>query len=633
MMAGADYRGLLVPHRSHQTRPLLRWLAAVAIGVITLFTGLSLGGVGPRVHAVNSLVSSEPADGAELDSAPTSIVLMFDEELGDNNLVVLVCSGNPVSTGAIEVGSDRTQLTAAITGAVPAAECNVTWTVTDSEDVDNGSDNFSFRVNAGATGAAVDPTATAADGSTPATIAPSNSGSVAGDSSTIRNASTVSSAPIWLGRFLSILGLSVLFGSLVLIVAAWPEGPEYVLALRFLRMAWIVGAVGSLIYLVALSAAVKGESFGGGLNPSSWFDLFDAGWAGRAAVLRLVFVLASAWVVIKPERVIDPTTNMLALGIPALAFVTLGLSRTGGTLAFIGVIASITHVLAMAVWFGAAVLLARVVLAGPGEEDLVHAVRGFGRISTSAIVLTVVSGLVQLLRLDGGELFSTGHGRVLLFKTLGVAGMMFFGMTALHFARARLHRSSELSLRNADRLRRAFGTEAVIGLVVIALSGWMMSFSPGKIDDPSQGDYAIFEPITDAERGLDLDVFMSPGRVGLNELRVVVRIPETGLSGLRLTLLPPIGADTPAIIQDIELTTAGVASSPEGGGVPLLAAGSWTLSLEAVTPSGTVSARTAFEVRNADGSAAPTDVEVAPLPATTTTPPAAPATSTSDTST
>ena len=52
----------------------------------------------------------------------------------------------------------------------------------------------------------------------------------------------------------------------------------------------------------------------------------------------------------------------------------------------------------MSVWIGGVVLLARVVLAGPGEEDLVHAVRGFGRISNPAIVLTVVSGLVQLYR-------------------------------------------------------------------------------------------------------------------------------------------------------------------------------------------------------------------------------------------
>ena len=98
-------------------------------------------------------------------------------------------------------------------------------------------------------------------------------------------------------------------------------------------------------------------------------------------------------------------------------------------------IASIVHVLAMAVWFGGVVLLARVVLAGPGEEDLVHAVHGFGRISNPAIVITVVSGLVQLYREVGGELFTTSHGRVLLLKTVVVAAMIFVGMTARQLAR------------------------------------------------------------------------------------------------------------------------------------------------------------------------------------------------------
>ena len=306
------------------------------------------------------------------------------------------------------------------------------------------------------------------------------------DDDDVADAGTVSSAPIWLGRVLSIVGISVVFGSLVLIVAAWPEGPEYVLALRFLRSMWIVGLVGTLIYVAGLAAAVKGDSFSSGLNPATWFDLFDAGWPGRFAVLRVVLVIAMGWVVLKPERVIDPTTNMLALGIPALAVVTLGLSRTGGNLAFLGVVASILHVLAMAVWFGGAVLLARVVLAGPGDEDLVHAVRGFNRISNPAIVITLFSGLIQLYRLDGGELFSSGHGRVVLLKTVAVAAMVFVGMTARQIANAKLNRASELNVRNADRLRRAFGTEAAIGLVVIGLSGWLLALDPGKLPDSGE---------------------------------------------------------------------------------------------------------------------------------------------------
>ena len=323
----------------------------------------------------------------------------------------------------------------------------------------------------------------------------------------------------------------MVFGSLVLIVAAWPEGPEYVLALRFLRSMWIVGLVGTIIYVAALSAAVNGEGFGSGLNPANWFDLFDAGWPGRFAVLRLVLVVACLWVVLRPERVIDPTTNMLALGIPALAVVTLGLSRTGGPLAFLGIVASILHVLAMAVWFGGAVLLARVVLAGPGEEDLVHAVRGFTRISNPAIVITLFSGLIQLYRLDGGELFSSGHGRVVLLKTVAVAAMVFVGMTARQIANVKLARASELNARVADRMRRAFGTEAAIGVLVIALSGWLLALNPGKLPD-EVGDFDVSERFQDQALDFDVEVLLSPGRVGLNDFEVIVHSPETGLVGV-----------------------------------------------------------------------------------------------------
>ena len=81
------------------------------------------------------------------------------------------------------------------------------------------------------------------------------------------DASDVSDGATWLGRTLSMLGLAVLFGSLVLIVVAWPEGPEYILAVRFLRSVWILTFVGTLLYVVALSAAVNEESFGSGLSP------------------------------------------------------------------------------------------------------------------------------------------------------------------------------------------------------------------------------------------------------------------------------------------------------------------------------------------------------------------------------
>ena len=68
--------------------------------------------------------------------------------------------------------------------------------------------------------------------------------------------------------------------------------------------------------------------------------------------------------------------------------------------------------------------------------------------------------------------------------------MLFVGLTARQVAQARLARAADLTPPTADRLRRAFGTEAVIGVVVIGLSGWLLSFTPGKVDDADDVDYA-----------------------------------------------------------------------------------------------------------------------------------------------
>ena len=94
-------------------------------------------------------------------------------------------------------------------------------------------------------------------GSTTAPATDGDGGDVLGDS--VRNASEVSDGATWLGRVLSTLGLAVLFGSFVLIVVAWPEGPEYILAVRFLRSVWLLTFAGTLLYVVALSAAVNDE--------------------------------------------------------------------------------------------------------------------------------------------------------------------------------------------------------------------------------------------------------------------------------------------------------------------------------------------------------------------------------------
>jgi copper transport protein len=253
-------------------------------------------------------------------------------------------------------------------------------------------------------------------------------------------------------------------------------------------------------------------------------------------------------------------------------------------------------------------------------------VHGFSRISTPAIVITVVSGLIQLYRLDGGELFKTGHGRVLLLKTIAVAAMIFVGLTARQVARARLARASELNVRVADRMRRAFGTEAAIGLVVLMLTGWMMSFTPGKVDSGDSGgggDWAVERQFVDQNAGLEAELFVRPARAGVNnDVRIEVSSPDEGISDFHVVFTSPDGQTI--IDQPVAITGAQVAQTAgDGGGIPFNVGGNWTVEITASTPNGPASSSGAITILNADGSQ-PSGIDVPALPATTTVVPDGP---------
>ena len=582
----------------------MAFVAAVAVAL--------LGWDAPSAHA-QTLEDSSPADGAVLAEPPEEIVLTFDGEVGTSNNVSVACNTNSTTMPPPVLSSDARTLTFTYDEVppLPQGTCVLSYDVRGPDGEDGPSGVLTFSIQS----SPVTTPGVTVEASVPDTTPASSTTDDDGGSSGPTLDETPTSGATWLGRLLSTLGLSVLFGSFVLIVAAWPEGPEYILAVRFLRGMWVVAMVGTVLYVVAFTAAAKGESLGSGLNPADWWDLTDAGWPGRAALARLVLCLLTGWVVLRPERVIDPTTQLPALAIPTLAVATLGLSRTGGDLAILGVVAGIGHAIAMAIWLGAVVLLARVVLAGPGDEDLVHAVRGFNRISGPAIVATILTGLIQMFRLDGGSLFTTGHGRLLLVKVVVVALMLFVGMTARQIAHHRLARASDLTPPAADQLRRAFGTDAVLGVIVLGLSAGLMSYTPAKAPDEDLTEFAIEKSVVDTQSGLDLIVRLQPGRVGQNRLQVEVIAPETGVSGLTVSFVAPAGSGVDTLVQPVPLTGAGIADTTDdlADGLPFAVAGAWTLQVDATTGVGAVSgAGGSFEIRNADGSVP--DSDIAPTP-------------------
>lgn len=599
-----------------------RWSIALVVAVLAV-----LGMSSAPAHADNTVVNSSPSTGAVLDVAPDAIVIGFAEDLGEANTIALDCEAEPVTLPQPEVVDGNT-LEVEITESIPSGTCTARWGVSNTDGEPNGRGVITFVVeNADPEGGVVpdvgstDPTSTTSPPtSTDATETPAEPPA---DEVVVVDFSVAEEGDATLGlfQFLSTLGIAVLFGSLVLITAAWPEGVEYLVTIKFLRLVWVVSMVVTVIFTGLAAAAVTPEGGGGPFSPGSWLDLIDAGWPGRAVLLRVVLLALAAWPAFRPERVIDPTTQLAALGIPGLCAAMLGITRTTGDWAALGVVMGILHALAMAIWVGGVVLLARVVLSGPGDEDLVHAVRGFGRVSTPAIVVTIATGLVQMFRLDGGALFQSGHGRVVVLKTVLVAVMIFVAFSARQFVTHRLNRAQQMSVPLADRLRRAFGAEAAIGVVILALSAWLLALAPPNINPASSVDYQVSQTHTDEAGTLDVRVRLTDSQIGLVGLEVEVIQPEEDLSGLAIVLTaPPNDQNLAAIRQPVPLTESGFAVREEAIGLPISVAGDWTIQVVANTAGGPVeSIAQIYKVTDETGEAATSEVTVPSSGAETTT--------------
>ena len=587
-----------------------------------LVTIAAVVGLAPgSASAENSVVNSSPSNGAVLNVSPDEIVIGFADELGEDNTISVDCEAEPVTLPPPGVLNDGTTLSVEIVDPLPSGTCTARWQVSNPDGEPDGRGVITFVVENATPESGVNPddaasASTTTPASTPVTTGDDATGSATANDPEIVDFSTAGegNAAVWLTRLLSTLGIAALFGSLVVITAAWPEGVEYLVTIRFLRATWVFAFISTLLFTGFAAASVTPDGGGSPFNPSTWLDLIDAGWAGRAVLLRLVFLIASAWAAFRPERVIDPTTQLAALGIPGICAAMLGISRTVGPLAGLGVVMGILHALAMTVWVGGVVLLARVVLSGPGDEDLVHAVRGFSRVSTPAIVVTIVTGLIQMFRLDGGELFQSGHGRVVVLKTIVVAVMIFVAFSARQFVAQRLNRAQQMSVPLADRLRRAFGAEAAIGIVVLAMSAWLLAFVPPNIDDAPKINYAVTQTHTDGAQILNVRIRLTDDKVGLVGLEVEVRDPEENLSELVVVFTaPPNDQNVGSIRQPVPLSGAGFAVRDAAIGLPISVAGVWTIQVDANTASGAVSSTPqTYTVLNLDGSSPTTVVTLPP---------------------
>lgn len=165
----------------------------------------------------------------------------------------------------------------------------------------------------------------------------------------------------------------------------------------------------------------------------------------------------------------------------------------------------VSHTFAASAWAGGLVALLIVLRRSDRAGELG---RRFSGVALGAVALVVVtgsiSGYLQVRTLDG--LFSTGYGRLLLAKVVGVVLLMGLGWV-------NRRRLAALAARASDVLG-VVRTEVVVAAVVVALTAVLVNRVPPR--DLASGPFST--TVMAEERGVQVSV--EPARAGTNDVHL-----------------------------------------------------------------------------------------------------------------
>ena len=582
-------------------------LLCTLVGVASLTGGAALA------EGTNTLESSSPAAGETITVPPTQLQLKFTQPAGTAEQVAqmglaLTCGGRLVGLGTPQVASDGLTVSAALTQVPPNGACTVSWKTADES---SGSFSFQSQTQATTTTATpLKPGQTTIPG-VPATASPAQERRLGG--------------PIGLARLLAFITVSALFGGLLFLRFYWVEGVEYGIAEKYLRLIGIAASLSMVLHISLVTADETGRSVVSAFAPTAWFSILDVN-QGRAIFLRTLAVGTLAFFAWIPSRIFIP--NYVAPSTAAFVAVALsfGFDRYGGSNALLGTIVAILHMALVMLWVGSIGMVWRVVLYGPGDQDLVHALRGWAKVATPLHIGIIVTGVMQVWRLDGLSLINSGHGRMIIFKTLVVGALLFVGSAVRQFVLQGMRRARSLNQKVVYRLKRPVGVEVAVSIAVLACSSILMSMRPPYVllrDKGPKTEYAIVQDLTGAD-DFRVRVSITPGNVGPNRLLIEMYGPKR-IQNFVVSLIPanPAFAGYKVFVP---ITRPGAALLSEETGMKLLSPGDWTIKVEGTTTTGDLEPLTGSFVI-ADGVTVTTvpNKNVSPT-TTTTTIPAAPGT-------
>ncbi len=510
--------------------------------LLVAFIGVGLiGATGVSAHA--GLEASTPAASSVLDASPLLIALNFDEdiEIPLASIRLFDQKGKLVPLGSPRVGGDVSIVEATVP-TIGDGTYAVVWRVTSADGhVVDGAFSFQVGVGGGVDSAQLINSVLNGAHATPAV-----------------------GRALGIARFASYLGAVLLLGGLFMVMAADVAAEHRRPTRVVLWIGWALVAGAAFAHFALLGANSRAGSLGDIFDTSVWGDVAGTR-TGTLLVMRMVLALLFIPVVIFVSR---KQGAWWPLSVPMLGLLTIVTfsgaghpSVTEPPLLWMGIDA--VHLGVAVIWLGSLAMMAFGGRAWLNDEHHMRSVRAFSRAATIGIPLIVVTGVLQTWKLAGGltHLTETTWGRILLAKGVVAVLLITLGGVARWL----------LAHEGPSGLRRMVITEAVCGIAVLGLAAGLVAQPPALAAKSKLFTAAL------TEGGLIANVSITPGRVGTNEVHLVITPPGGSID-------PVVSATARMSLPARDIPSVPVTMSASGpnhytGNITLPFAGGWTLEI------------------------------------------------------
>lgn len=520
-----------------------RWARRAVTVAVLAAAGMLLASPVAWAHA--GLLSSNPAAGATVPTAPAQVVMAFTEQpdLSLSVVHVLNTAGANVESGPVRAGANPKQLVSPLPSNLANGSYTVSWRVVSAEDGHLTSGVFAFGV-----------------GTAPS--APVTTGTAAG--------SSPSPSPFGVtGKGLLYAGLSLAVGAVATALLAFGG---HVPSRR-----WLLPLAGALTLVGAVAMTVVERSTIG----VGWSTLLRSR-AGHAYVWLSIGALVTFTASLVASRR-TTTRALVVLGVAAAA--TMEARVQGGhaaalSWAWFQIFVQWIHFVAVGVWVGGfvPVLLLLRERRGAGRDDTLTAeVRRYSTMAGIALALVVVTGVIRAVSALGGlgavaRIFHTSYGTVLALKV--ALAMILIGLGAVN----RYRSIPRLEGGDPSLLRRVMRMEVAAAVVLFALTGTLTGLPPNP--PPAQAAPApavVTATGSDFATTMKLTLSAAPGTPGPNSFDLKVAdfdtgAPLPGVTAASLTFTIPGRPDIGSSTLDL---TRGADGAWTGSGTNLSIAGTW----------------------------------------------------------